>query len=111
MPLELRLFGIGSHLAELIVDLKQPTENRPLIDQLSRDFGNLRDIAHSDDVAHASALAEPVIDRFCDTLAEVSAARDDLRPKCDNLTERLRRFFEPPRERDGVELSDDDIPY
>jgi hypothetical protein len=95
LPLELRLFGIGSNLAELIVDLKKPTEERSLIDRLSRDFDNLRDIVHSDDANRAFALAGPVIDRFCGTLADVAAARNGLRTKCEDLCQRLQRFFEP----------------
>jgi hypothetical protein len=111
LPLELRLFGIGSNLAELIVDLKQPAEERSLIDQLSRDFGNLREIVHSEDPNSTLALAGPVIDRFCDTLADVAAARNGLRPKCDDLSQRLQRFFEPPDQRAAPGSGDDDIPF
>jgi hypothetical protein len=116
LPLELRLFGIGSNLAELIVDLKKPTEERSFIDQLSRDFGNLREIVHSDDANRALALASPVIDRFCDTLADVAAARNGLRPMCEDLCQRLQRFFEPPSQRaalgsGGDGAADDDIPF
>jgi hypothetical protein len=109
LPLEMRLFGIGSNLAELIVDLKQPQEDRPLIDQLSRDFENLRKIARTDP-SRAFALADPVIGRFCNTLTDVGAAREDLRPKCEDLSMRLARFFEPPSVRATYE-GDDNIPF
>jgi hypothetical protein len=82
-----------------------------MIDQLSRDFGNLREVARSKDLATSAALAEPVINRFCDTLAEAAAAREDIREKCDELSQRLHRFFEPPGERNECELGDDDIPF
>jgi hypothetical protein len=111
----MRLFAIGSNLAELVVDLKQPTENRPLIDQLSRDFGNLREVSGS--AQSAGALVEPVIDRFCETLDAVAAARTDLEAKCTDLQERLKRFLEPPREADPDADADmyfdgsDDVPF
>ena len=59
VPLGIRLFGIGGHLAELITDLREPPQSgasptgrerldtvapQPLIDQLNRDFGNLREV-------------------------------------------------------------------
>jgi hypothetical protein len=111
----MRLFAIGSNLAELVVDLKEPTENRPLIDQLSRDFGNLREVSGS--AESASALVEPVINRFCETLDAVAAARSDLEEKCCDLQMRLSRFLEPPREADPDDDSDvnfdgsDDVPF
>ncbi len=145
-PLELRLFGIGSNLAELIVDLRNPpketdepqtdeslgdsharlgerlpreerrpraAETPPLIDRLNRDFGNLREVARSTDLDGAADLLEPVLDRFCETLAAVATARDELRPKCDDLAGRLRRFLEPPSEvEDAMDPpGDDDIPF
>ena len=60
MPLGVRLFGIGSLLAELIVDLK---EDRPLIDRLRRDFGNLREVVGASE-ALTDALLAPVLERF-----------------------------------------------
>jgi hypothetical protein len=111
-PLPLRLFGIGTFLSELIVDLKGPPEDRPLIDQLSRDFGNLREVAQSGDLSLAEALFEPVLDRFCETLNSVAASHSELEPKCADLQQRLRRFCEPPRERDeSSPRFDDDIPF
>jgi hypothetical protein len=108
----LRLFTIGSHLSELTVDLKEPTENRELLDRLSRDFGNLREVAQSSEMLGASSLIEPEIDRFCETLTAVAAARTDLGAKCTDLQRHLRRFLEPQCEVDDFELSDDhDIPF
>lgn len=94
VPAPIRLFQIGTLLAELIVDLKEPVEDRPLIDRLHRDFGNLRDIIQGDDLARAEALLPPVLDRFAETLADVATARDDLRAKCEDLESRTRRIFE-----------------
>jgi hypothetical protein len=113
-----RLFVIGSNLAELVVDLKEPTENRPLIDQLSRDFGNLREVSQS--AESGEALIGPVINRFCETLDAVAAERADLQEKCSDLQARLRRFLEPPGEEDPEAepftddepfMGDDDLPF
>ena len=111
----MRLFAIGSALAELIVNLKQSTEERPLIDQLHRDFGNLRDVCRMEDVSAIDALIQPVLDRFCSTLAEVSAKRDALQEKCDQLIQRLEHFLDPPPPR-STKLNQatdgfDDIPF
>ena len=78
--LAVRLFAIGSHLAELIVDLKHPTEDRALIDRLSRDFGNLREVFQTQDVELAAALIEPVLDRFRDTLDVVAQPARTCKP-------------------------------
>jgi hypothetical protein len=99
----LRLFSIGSQLAGLIADIKMPfaeselpTERRDFITRLSRDFGNLRELAQSHDVAKTTALMEPVLDRFCESLDAVSVAYDDLAQECERLQSRLLRFLEPP---------------
>lgn len=92
----MRLFAIGSHLCELIVDLKAPTEDRGLIDRLSRAYGNLRQVAQSPDLAMSDALIEPVLACFAETLDGVATARPDLADKCASLQEALRRFLEPP---------------
>ncbi|HEX5446216.1 MAG TPA: hypothetical protein VFW87_20485 [Pirellulales bacterium] len=112
LPLEARLFDIGSHLAAVIVDLKQPLEGRPLIDRLKRDFGNLREVVRSTDVALTEALVEPVVDRFCETLEAVADAREDLDEQCADLQQRLRRFLDPPQEPEmPSEFGEDDIPF
>lgn len=117
-PLELRLFAIGSHLAEIIADLKRPPEDRPLIEALKRHFGNLREVARSGELLQAAALIEPVVERFCETLAEVAAAHTDLTRRSTALENHLRRFAEPPIETEehtfdaGSEFfDDDDIPF
>lgn len=107
----MRLFAIGSHLTELIVDLKEPTEDRELIDRLSDDFGNLRDVAQSGDMPAADSLIEPVLERFCDTLMAVAVARPELESKCSNLRSRLGRFLEPATDADDDEPVDDDLPF
>jgi hypothetical protein len=143
LPLELRLFTIGSLLAEIVVDLKMPVgnalrgvpqeseqrserhggrslqetdpdEHRSLIDALSRDFGNLREVSRSNDPAFAAALIEPVLYRFCVTLENVAAARPDLAEKCEDLDERLGRFLEVPSEKPpefDAPGDFDDIPF
>ncbi len=115
MTILLRLFSIGSQLAELIVALKEPPEDRASIDRLNRDFGNLREIAQSDDYATVEALIEPVLERFRESLGEVAAARPALEERAVELQNRLRRFLEPPHEvenaDDGSRFFDDDIPF
>ncbi|HET6882216.1 MAG TPA: hypothetical protein VFI31_18775 [Pirellulales bacterium] len=119
-PLELRLFAVGSQLAEIIADLKRPPEDRPLIEALKRDFANLRDVARSGDLSLAAALIEPVVERFCETLSEAAAAHGELERRTAALDSRLRRFAEPTRETDDDDsdafggdksFDDDDIPF
>ena len=63
VPLGIRVFGVGCHLAELIVGLRAgadrestPAEAQRTIDQLNRDFGNLRELLQSSDSSLAEAL-------------------------------------------------------
>jgi hypothetical protein len=112
VPLSLRLFGIGSMLAELILDLKQPVEDRPLIDRLRQAFGNLREVVASVDGGLGTALLEPVLERFCETVDAVEAGRPDLQPKCADLQGRLRRFLDPVDPEPHFDLPDDeDLPF
>ena len=109
----IRLFSIGSQLAHLIADFKTPywerelpAERRDLIDRLSRDFGNLREVMQSSEVATAAALVDPVLDRFRESLDALAAAANDPEPGCTELQNRLRRFLEPPRETEDEETDD-----
>jgi hypothetical protein len=111
----MRLFAIGCHLSELIVDLKELAEDRESIDRLSRDFGNLREVVQSADPAAAEALLQPVLEQFCESLETVAAAHTELEPKCTDLQRRLRRFLEPPMEssdeRFHERFDDDELPF
>ncbi len=145
VPLGIRLFGIGGHLAELITDLREPprfpaetpmesrrtressirslttsatevttgiaTDPQPLIDQLNRDFGNLREVLTGADVVLCEALVEPVLDRFVESLDAVAASRPDLIPKCESLTAMLQSFLEPLNVDEPESFSDDGLPY
>ena len=71
-PLPLRIFAVGSHLAEVTVELREAGE-AGLAENLLRDFGNLRDVLQGDDASRSEALAQPVLDRFIDSLAEAAA--------------------------------------
>jgi hypothetical protein len=109
----IRLFSIGSHLAELIAELKEPSrdrelpaENRDQIDRLSRDFGNLREVCQSGDFATMDSLFEPVLDRFRESLDALAGVQPELEPKCADLQQRLGRFLEPPRESDDSNADD-----
>jgi hypothetical protein len=113
VPVHLRLFSIGSRLAEVTADLKQPPEDRPAIDALSRQWGNLREVLQSASVEQAASLIEPVLDQFCRTLDEVAAEHEPLRAKCESLGQMIRRLLEPPAPPDSSDHSAgyDDIPF
>ena len=103
VPLGIRLFGLGCHLAELIVQLRgeadrasASAEIQQLINQLNRDFGNLREILNTSGPALADALFNPVIDHFGNTLGDVAMTRPDLGPKCDSLTNSLATLLDGP---------------
>ncbi len=103
VPLGMRVFGLGGHLAELIVGLRAgsdrsntPDDAQRHIDQLNRDFGNLRELLQSADASLAETLIGPVLDRFNETLAVVVTARRDLAPQCDSLTIDLHKLLDPP---------------
>jgi hypothetical protein len=118
VPLGIRVFGVGCHLAELIVGLRAgttrettPQETQRQIDQLNRDFGNLRDILQSSDSSLTEALIDPVLDRFAETLAHVAMVRADLAPQCESLTNNLRKLLDPPHPEPTGDGDDDDLPF
>lgn len=118
VPLGIRVFGIGWHLAELIVELcgsddpeGTPPEAQQRIDQLNRDFGNLREVLQSSDASLAAALIEPVIDRFIDSLQSLYDVRSDLAERCDALAGELRRLLDPPPPEPTWDASNDDVPF
>lgn len=102
------LFGLGAHLAELTQNLKDAGKQQ-FVDDLNRDFGNLRDA-----VQHPSfALVDPVVEKMCDTLVAASDAQPPLTAKCDDLERQLkdfaRRLGGAPLE--DEELDDEEIPF
>ncbi len=126
VPLGIRLFGIGGHLAELITDLREPPKRReqmesceslgiidpqPLIDQLNRDFGNLREVLTGAEAALSASLVEPVLDHFAETLEAVAAERPDLNPKCGALFAKLKNFLTPPNPERPELFPDDGVPF
>ena len=126
VPLGIRLFGIGSHTAELIADLREPprknasptgherpdtVDPQPRIDQLNRDFGNFREVLTGAEAALAESLLEPVLARFTETLDAVAADRPDLVPKCGALAAMLEYFLEPPRPYQPNSFPDDGLPF
>jgi len=118
VPLGVRVFGVGSHLAELIVGLRAgcerdavPPESQGRIDQLNRDFANLREILNSDDVSLAAALIDPVLDHFADSLADVASARPELAAQCEDLTKQIRALLDPPSPEPTWNPDDFGIPF
>lgn len=118
VPLGVRVFGLGCRLAELIVDLRAgadrestPPETQRHIDQLNRDFGNLRELLQGADVSLAEALIDPVLDRFAETLAAIAAARPELAPQCESLASDLHKLPDPPPPEPSWDPPGDDLPF
>jgi len=118
VPLGIRVFGVGCHLAELIVGLRAgtereatPPETQRFIDRLNRDFGNLRELLQSSDSSLTEALIDPVLDRFAETLAAVATARPDLGPQCESLTKDFCKFLDPPPPEPTWDSGDPDAPF
>ena len=102
VPLGIRVYRVGCHLAELIVGLRAGAdagsvspETRHQIDQLNREFGNLREILESTDSSLADALIDPVCDRFAETLANLAIDRPDLAKRCEKVAEDLETLLDP----------------
>ncbi len=117
-PLGIRLFGIGGHLAELMVDIRDDAdgfsaspEAQRFIDRLNRDFGNLRELLQNSEPSLAEALINPVIDRFAESLAAVASVRPDLSAKCESLTNSLVRFVDPRSPEPNWNADDSESPF
>jgi len=118
VPLGIRVFGVGCHLAELIVGLRgganreaTTPEAQRHIDQVNRDFGNLRELLQSSDSSLTEALFDPVVDRFGETLATVATARPDLAPQCESLTDDLHKLLDPPSREPTWDSGDPEVPF
>jgi hypothetical protein len=110
VPLGVRLFGIGGHLAELIVDLNSKSgelEVQQFIVRLNRDFGNLRELLQNSE----PSLVEPTLVHFTETLADIVSASPDLSAKCESLTNSLNQFLDRRLLESGGDLSDLDYPF
>ena len=105
VPVGIRLFGLGGHLAELISDLRDAGEHQSLIDALNRDFGNLREVLGQTASGELNEdLLEPVLAKFSETLTRVAEGHSPLQAKCDDLIMQLSRFLVPDRRNDDVGL-------
>jgi hypothetical protein len=118
VPLGVRVFGVGCHLAELIVGLRAgadrksiPPEMQSYIDQVNRDFGNLREVLQSSDTSLALALIDPVLDHFTETLATVASDRPDLAPQCEALSDEIHGLLEPPPSKPKWDDGDPELPF
>jgi hypothetical protein len=116
VPLGIRLFGIGWRLAELHCDIRDDTSGagdaQSQIDQLNRDFSNLREILLRAESSIAEAMIQPVIDRFSESLSTLAASRPHLSEKCASLIESLAAFLAPrPEEpdRSDYDFDEDDF--
>ena len=97
------LFGIGAHLAELTVDLKESAASKPLVETLNRDFGNLCEAIRD----RTTSLVEPIVERFCEDLSTIPDSRPELAAKCEDLKRQLDVIIDPGE--DGAPW--DDVPY
>lgn len=118
VPLGVRLFGIGCHLAELVTNIRGDADASSaapeallFIDRLNRGFGNLREILQTAVPSLAETLLSPVIVRFTESLAAVAAARPELAAKCESLSNRVTRFLEPESSESARDSGDSDIPF
>jgi hypothetical protein len=118
VPVGVRVFGLGCRLAELIVGLRtnpegvgSVDETQRAIDQLNRHFGNLRQVLHDPESSLASALLEPVLQRFTEELELVASERIDLAAQCDCLAKELLRLLEPPAANENAGKDDSDVPF
>lgn len=117
VPLGVRVFRVGCHLAELIVGLRDadwettPSEVQGHVDQLNRDFGNLREVLQNSDPRLAEALVEPVLQRFVETLNTVAEARPEVAPQCESLANDLQRLLDPPSPDQTCDRGDFDVPF
>lgn len=119
VPLGVRIFGLGCRLAELIVGLRAGSpreatspEAQLHIDQLNRDFGNLRNILENSDASLAAALVDPVLQRFAEDLEVIATNRPDLGEQCLSLVNDLGQLLEPPAEQEPPEDGDDsELPF
>jgi hypothetical protein len=118
VPLGIRVFGVGCHLAELIVGLRAgadretaPLEAQRHIDQLNRDFGDLRELLQCPDSSLAEALIDPVLHRFTETLDAVARGRADLALQCESLTNDLHKLLNPPSPEPTCAFGDPEVPF
>jgi hypothetical protein len=118
VPLGIRVFGVGCRLAELIVGLRAgadrentPPEAQRHIDQLNRDFGNLRELLQRSDSSLAEALIDPVLHRFAETLDSVATVRPDRALQCESLTNDLHKLLNPPPPEPTWDSGDPEVPF
>jgi len=118
VPLGIRVFGVGCRLAELIVGLRggadretTAREDQRHIDQLNRDFGNLRELLQSSDSSLAEALIDPVLERFAETLNTAATAHPDLALQCESLTNDLHKLLNPPPLEPTWDSRDPEVPF
>lgn len=116
VPLGMRIFRIGSNLAQVIADLRDGIdmtlpEIQQHIDQLNRDFGNLRELLQSSDSSLAEALINPVLDRFVESLAAVAVVRPDLDRKCESLTNSIHKLLDPSPPEKTWDCDGPEIPF
>jgi hypothetical protein len=118
VPVGVRVFGIGCHLAEVIVGLRDGRERDSVdprvqhhIDQLNRDFGNLRDVLQNGDVSLSESLLDPMIQRFIESLEDVAEFRSELAEQCHSVTDELHSLKDPPAKVPDWESGDFDVPF
>lgn len=121
IPVGMRIFNIGCILAGLIVDIRDGVprdqvgpESQGLIDQLNRDFSNLRALLESADLELSAAQFEPAMQQFVALLEAIAQERPALEDDCHSLATSVKRILTPPQPacEDGSHFDfGDDIPF
>jgi hypothetical protein len=106
--LKLRLFTVGSHLADLIVDMKDANDSSAetgeseagsdLTNRLRSSFAGLKAGVENPEPGEAATLLRPVLDDFLRILETAAQACPEVAIQCVELRDRFGRFLEPPRE-------------
>jgi hypothetical protein len=107
--LKLRLFSVGSSLAELIVDIQDSSKdcsdptgeseaNSDLTNPLRSCFAKLKEGVENPHQGEAATLLRPILDDFREALETAAQACPEVAIQCVELRDRFGRFLEPPKE-------------
>ena len=115
IPIGIRVFGIGCHLAEIIADLRLANAPQATIDALNRHFGNLREVLGQTAEASNTSLIEPVTACFITVLQDLEAPDDRFLRKTRDLANKLEALLAPPPPESDLPPFDassfDDFPF
>jgi hypothetical protein len=96
LPVGVRLMGIAGHVAELVVELKERPHSEELVDQLNRDFRKFREVFSGNDSSELESPADPIMERFDQTLRDIGGQHSELEPRCSDLARKIKTLRESP---------------